>query len=212
MTTPGSRSPSSTSSAAVDDRALDAAARHRARDLAGVVHGHRRARDRAAPSRRARRRARPRPGGRSARQRSMSSRTSFMRALAVHALRDHLGQVLERRERVALDELVNVRQRGRHSPGERRELGRRLQRVHPHDPVRDPVQPRHLLGEHLGIAAVPAVGEDHDDRAAGHAPHAPLVVELRAAPRRGGCRPTSRRPARPRRRARRRDRATTARG
>ena len=41
---------------------------------------------------------------------------------------------------------------------------------------------RHLLGEHLGVAAVPAVGEDHDDRAAGHAAHAPLVVELRGAP------------------------------
>ena len=38
-------------------------------------------------------------------------------------------------------------------------------------------QPRHLRGEQLGVAAVPAVGEDHDDRAAAD-PAAVLAVEL----------------------------------
>ena len=48
--------------------------------------------------------------------------------------RHHLGELFERGQRVAFDELVNVRQRGRHSLRQRRVAGRRLQRVHPHRP------------------------------------------------------------------------------
>ena len=36
----------------------------------------------------------------------------------------------------------------------------------------------HLLVEHVRVAAVPPVGQDHDDRAARHAALTPLVVEV----------------------------------
>ena len=50
--------------------------------------------------------------------------------------------------------------------------------IRPHDPVRDPGQPRHLRAEQLRIAGLPAVGDDQDDRAPGHAAAAVAVVEL----------------------------------
>ena len=87
------------------------------------------------------------------------------------------ARLLHRVERVALDEAVDERQGGRHAPGQRRVAGRDLQRVDPDDAVGDAVQALHRLGEVVRIAAVPAVGEDHDDGAAGHAAHAPLLVE-----------------------------------
>ena len=71
---------------------------------------------------------------------------------------------------------------------ERRVAGRDLQRVDPDHPVGDAVEPHHLLGEHGRVAAVPAVGQDDDDRAPRHATLAPVVVELRGARHRGGCR------------------------
>src|SRR3954451_16108552 len=50
-----------------------------------------------------------------ARQRSMSSSTSFICSPAHLFPGDEAGQCLQRRQVVALDELVNVRQGGRHS-------------------------------------------------------------------------------------------------
>ena len=172
-----------------DDRALDAATRHRAGHLAVLADGHGRARDRAGRSPRCRRPGRWPPACRPARQRSMSSRISFTRAITS-------AELLQRGQRVALHEVVNIRQGGRHSPRQRRVAGRHLQRVHPHHPVGDPVEAGHLLGQHLGVAPVPAVGEDHDDGAAGHAPHAPLVVEPAQALAEPGAAATSRAPAR----------------
>ena len=70
-------------------------------------------------------------------------------------------------------------------------------RVHPDHAVREPAQPRHLLAEQRRVAALPAVAEDHDDRAAGHPALAPAVEEGLAAPRPAGCRRTSRGRVRP---------------
>ena len=50
-------------------------------------------------------------------------------------------------------------------------------RVHPHHPVGEPLQPRHLLGELGRVAALPPVAGDHDDRTAGRAALAPAVEE-----------------------------------
>src|SRR5438477_1153373 len=112
------------------------------------------------------------------RHRSMSSRTSFIRACSLSgSLRDHSRELFQRGERMTLDELVNVRQCRRHSARERRVARAGLQRIDPHDAERDAIQARHLLGENLGITPVPAVGEDHDDRAPGQTANAPLVVE-----------------------------------
>src|ERR1700694_4960613 len=94
---------------------------------------------------------------------SMSSRTSFISACSLSgSLRDHPRELFQRGEGMTLDELVNVRKGRRHSACERRVARTGLQRVDPHDAVRDALQTRHLLGEHLGLAPVPAVGEDHD--------------------------------------------------
>ena len=156
------------------DRALDAAAGDRARDLARVVHGHGRARvarARALGADDARDRD-PVPGGPPALDVVEHFLHAVLFRLRLTAAIDP-RQLLERGERVALDELVNVRQGRGHSLGQRRVAGTRLERVDPHDPVGDPVEAGHLLGEHLGLAAVPAVGEDHDDRAAGHARGSP---------------------------------------
>ena len=61
-------------------------------------------------------------------------------------------------------------------------------------------QPGHLRGELLGLAAIPAVGQQDDERAAAD-PAAVLAVERRRATRRSACRRTS--PPRARRRAER---------
>ncbi len=68
---------------------------------------------------------------------------------------------------MAFDEVVDERQRGGHPAGASGVTGCHLQRVDPHGLVRDALQPLHLLGQHLGVAAVPAVAEDHDDRPRG---------------------------------------------
>jgi hypothetical protein len=81
--------------------------------------------------------------------------------------------VLERREAVALDEVVDVRQGRRHAGGERRVAGCGLARVGPDDPVAQAVQPRHLLAEQRRVAALPPVGQHDHDGAAGGAALAP---------------------------------------
>ena len=128
----------------------------------------------------------------------MSSRTSF---IELHLLirRRPAGQLLQRRERVALDELVDVREGRRHSAGQRRVAGRRPSAGSPTRPgARPGAGAPSARPSTLGVAAVPAVGEDHDDRAAGHAPHAPLVVErAQALAEPGAARPVGDR-ARPR--------------
>ena len=50
-------------------------------------------------------------------------------------------------------------------------------RVDPDDAVREPVQPGHLVGEQARRPSFPAVAEDDDDGAPGHAALAPAVEE-----------------------------------
>ena len=67
--------------------------------------------------------------------------------------------------------------RGEHPLLDRLVAGLAAVRVHPHHAVREPAQPAHLLAEQRRVAALPAVAEDHDDRAAGHPALAPPVEE-----------------------------------
>ena len=94
----------------LDDRALDAPARHRPDDLAVVGDRHRRAGQRGARSPRGRRRGRWRPcgpaGGRQRRGRR-----------GAHARPSTSARSRERVDGVALDELVDVRAARRPSPG-----------------------------------------------------------------------------------------------
>ena len=164
---------------------------------------------RGGPSPRGRPRARPRPGARrraSARCRpALPSSVRFMRATSARCSSEA--------ERVAFDELVDVRQRRRHAPGERRELGRRLQRVHPHDAVRDPARgapsarraPRGRRGPSRRRGSTTTA-----PRAMPRTPHSSLnCAQALAEP--GAARPVDH-PLRPRPRWRRRGRATRARG
>ena len=50
--------------------------------------------------------------------------------------------------------------------------------IDPHDPVRQAAETRHLAAHEHRIAALPAVGEDHDHRPASHAAPPVAVVEL----------------------------------
>src|SRR3954453_14286674 len=104
-------------------------------------------------------------------QRSMSSSNSRTSSI------QHAGEGFQRVQRVALHELVDVGERRRHATGEWRVARRHLQWVDPHHAVGDALQSLHLLAQHLGIAAVPPVRQDHDVGAARHAAHAPAVVE-----------------------------------
>ena len=55
--------------------------------------------------------------------------------------------------------------------------GEPFKRVHPDDLVRQPVQPRHLRPQQLGVAALQPVGAQHDHRAAQRRPLAPPVEQ-----------------------------------
>src|SRR6266540_942300 len=119
------------------------------------------------------------------RQRSMSSSSSRMCVLRVGRavtpargfVADDRRELFHRGQRMPLDEVVDVGQRCGHAPGQRGVARRDLQRVDPHDVEGHSLQAAHLLGEHVGVAAVPAIAEDDDDRAAGHSAYAPFVVE-----------------------------------
>ena len=206
MTTPALRLAREDLERLLHDRALDASARHRARDLARVVHRHRRARITRARA----------LGADDARDRDPLARgpppldvvEDFLHRSATITVRASSSSAASE---WPFDELVNVRQRGRHSLRQRRVARARLERVHPHDPVRDPREPRHLLGEHSGSP------RSHPSeritttapRAMPRMPHSSLnarsaVAEPRAA------RPVDDPRARPRARPRR-DRATRAR-
>ena len=112
------------------------------------------------------------------RQRSMSCVISFT-ASTVCPRRDGRPRPRrgrrgrERGQRMALDEVVDVGERGGHAPGQRLVARRRLERVDPDHAVGDPAQAGHLLGQQLGIAPVPAVGQDDDHRPAGQARRRP---------------------------------------
>ena len=66
-------------------------------------------------------------------------------------------------------------------------------RVDPHDPVGQPAQPLHLASDQRRVAPLPAVGQDHDDRAARHAAPAVAVIErLERVADPGAARPVGR--------------------
>ena len=74
-------------------------------------------------------------------------------------------------------ERVTRGQRGRHAAGLRREARGDAARVDPHDPVGEAREALHLAPDERRVAALPAVGDDHDDRAARHPAAAEVVVE-----------------------------------
>ena len=88
-----------------------------------------------------------------------------------------MGQALHGVDGVSLDEAVDVRHGRGHTPGQRCVARGHFQGVHPDRSKADSLQSAHLLGQHLGFAAIPTIAEHHHDRAASHAPHAPFVVE-----------------------------------
>ena len=123
------------------------------------------------------------------RQRSaVRSVSSFMRcdrsvpargdARAVVDLLQHVGQRLQRAQVVAGQEVVDVRQRGLHARHQRavalaaRPAGSSRRRGGPPG-----AGAASRSASSVGIAALPAVGGDHDDRAAGQPAPAPDVVE-----------------------------------
>src|SRR5690348_14609438 len=76
-------------------------------------------------------------------QRATSASTSFSGISA--SLRDHRRDLLQRGERMAFDEHVDVRQRRGHALRERRIARAGLERVDPDDLVGDAREARHLL-------------------------------------------------------------------
>ena len=87
-------------------------------------------------------------------------------------------------------ESINVRKGGSHPLGERLVVRISLERIHPDDRVRRPLQARHLPRDECRILALPAVGHDHDGRATRECAPPPDVVER---PERGAD-PRARRP------------------
>src|SRR5215207_1203435 len=91
---------------------------------------------------------------------------------------DSAGELFEGLEVVAREEDVYVRERCGHPCRKRFVAWGGFEGVDPDDPVGQAGQALHLLGQHGHVSPVPAVGEDHDDGAARHAPLPPAVDEL----------------------------------
>src|SRR5918998_2307525 len=91
---------------------------------------------------------------------------------------DGAGQLLEGLEVVTREEDVDVRERRCHPCRQRFVAWGGLEGVDPDDPVGEATKALHLLGQHGYVSPVPAVGEDHDDGPARHAPLPPAVDEL----------------------------------
>ena len=103
-----------------------------------------------------------------------SSTTSFTSLSSLRSLPHATGDPKLRpappaTQRVAGHELVDVRQRRLHPARQRLVVRVRLERVEPDQPVRAARQARDLALELLRLAAIPAVGEQHHDRAAARA-------------------------------------------
>src|SRR3712207_992147 len=87
-------------------------------------------------------------------------------------------ELLQRLEVVPGEEDVHVGERCCHARGERLVAGGALQGVDPDDLMGQAAQALHLLAEHVDVAPIPAVGEDHHDCPPGHTPLAPTIYEL----------------------------------
>jgi hypothetical protein len=91
---------------------------------------------------------------------------------------DGAGELFQGLEVVAREEHVYVGERRCHAPGQGLVAWCGLEGVDPDYPVGEPFYARHLLREHVHVAAVPAVGEYDHHGAAGHAALSPAVHEL----------------------------------
>ena len=147
------------------DRALDAAARHAADRLAVRADQHRRAglaRGRAVGADHGGQRRGPS-------RRPTSGRASPRR----HARAITSSRLCQRGQAVPGQQVVKMRQGGDDPALHGRVAGLADVRVDPDEPVRQPAQPGELGAEQRGVAALPAVGEDHDDRGRRAAPRRP---------------------------------------
>src|SRR5215212_5600548 len=105
--------------------------------------------------------------------------TSFIiLSLAFCRAGDGKGELLQGLEVVAGEEYVDVRERGRHSTGQGLVAGFGLEGVHPDHAAGKTRESLHALREHFHVSSVPAVREDYDRGAAGHAALSPQVHEL----------------------------------
>src|SRR5829696_5929403 len=105
--------------------------------------------------------------------------TSFIiLSLAFCRAGDGKGELLQGFEVVAGEEYVDVRERCRHSTGQGPVAGFGLEGVHPDHPAGKTREALHALREHFHVSPVPAVREDDDHGAAGHAALSPQVHEL----------------------------------
>ena len=94
---------------------------------------------------------------------------------------DHPRQGLEGAQGVACDQVVAVGQRGDDALLDGLVPRLAAVRVDPDDAVREGAEASHLLLEKVDATALPAVAEDHDHGAAGHAALTPAVEERRLA-------------------------------
>ena len=87
-------------------------------------------------------------------------------------------EVLEAREAVRREKVVDVGQRRAHPARERFVVRRAGERVQPDETVAAVLQARDLAGQQGRIAPIPAVADEQDDRAAGQHAAAPAKVEF----------------------------------
>ena len=107
---------------------------------------------------------------------SVTSRQTAWAVAPLAGRCERLGQRLERDQVVPLHEPIDMHQRRAHAAGQRLEAVMPLERVDPDHLVRLAGEPAQLAVELLEIAALPAVGGDHDRRPAGDPAPPPLAV------------------------------------
>src|SRR2546423_1093418 len=110
------------------------------------------------------------PGGRGAERQVATTvamptgspaRHQRVRSASTSRTGDHLYKFFQRRETVAGDEVVQVRQGGGHPAREGRVAGLAAGRVDPDQPVGQPGQPPQLGGQVRRVAELPALAADH---------------------------------------------------
>src|SRR4051794_21304086 len=99
------------------------------------------------------------------------------RSVSTSRMRDHLREGVQGIEGVAGQQVVEVRQRRGHAGGDGGEAVLAPVRVDPPHGVGEPGQPGHLLAQQGGVAALPPVRRDDDDRPPGRPALPPEVQE-----------------------------------
>src|SRR4029079_8800060 len=120
----------------------------------------------------------PRPPSRRLRARTRPRAGSPSRCVPPFDAGEHGRQLLETPQIMAWQEPVDIWQRRPHAPRERLILRISLEAGYPDDRVCGARELRHLAPHELRVLALPAVGDDEDDRAAGERAPAVHVVEL----------------------------------